>query len=107
MECSFCTNKPILISGRKYCEDHIGEYECTLFEMAVMKKFDSVHKTIEFFEWAFGTRTPKLSNLQKWHERIPRVERKNQENWRSHGIYEESQECYIRRIADEYMKEIK
>ena len=101
MECSYCGKQAIMTSGKRYCEEHIGLFEAIFFEQAVLKKFDSEHKMKEFFEWAFGSRSPKLSDLQKWHGRIERKEKRGD----VHGIYEESQDCYICRIADKYLEE--
>ena len=70
------------------------------------KKFKTWDETAEFFEWAFGTLMPKLSDLGKWHERIERKER-NDKFWRKNGIYEISQDEYIGRIVEEYKKEMK
>ena len=103
MECSYCNQRAILISGKNYCQNHIGKYDPQFFEQAVMTKFTSKHEVMAFFMWAFGTDSPKLSDLEKWHGKIERVERK-ENKWESEGIYVESQDEYIGKIADEYLK---
>ena len=102
MECSYCSNVAILISGKNYCEEHIGFYDIHFFTNAVIQLFKRERKAEKFFVWAFGSKYPKCSDLQKWHSQIPREENKK-EKWKVHGIYKESQDDYIRRIAQKYL----
>ncbi len=106
MKCSYCTQPTVLNVGKRYCTDHLGIYESRFFEQAIMNKFKSKHEIMAFFEWAFGNSNPKLSDLQKWHGKIERVERKEC-HWKSQGIYIESQDEYIGKIADEYRRGLK
>jgi len=106
MECSFCTQAAILNVGNRYCVNHLGIYESRFFEQAVMNKFTSKHQMMAFFQWAFGTDYPKCSDLQKWHDRIPRLER-NKKDWIFHGIYNEEQDWYIGKIVGEYLRGVK
>jgi len=104
MECSFCDEGAILIAGRKYCDNHIRFFDVRFFTGAVIKLFLSQHEMDKFFVWAFGNIYPKLSDLCEWHGRISREENPQHE-WKSKGIYKESQDSYIRKIAQIYLKE--
>lgn len=106
MECSYCSEQAVLGAGKGYCESHLGIYESRFIEQAVANKFKSKHEMLKFFMWAFGSNDPKLSDLQKWNGRIERKERKEC-HWKTQGIYVESQDRYICRIADEYINERK
>src|SRR3989304_10396247 len=103
MECSYCNKEAVTTVGLAYCEDHLGYFESTFFELAVREYFKSAEEMETFFIQAFGSRKPKISDLQKWHDKIPRKENppEEQESW---GIYVEEQDKYIRRILDAYLK---
>ena len=101
MECSYCNKEAVTGVGLAYCEDHLGYFESTFFENVVSGEFNTTEKRDAFFVWAFGSSKPKLSDLQKWHDRIPRKERPPEEQHR--GIYVEKQDMYIRRILDAYL----
>ncbi len=102
MECSYCTKPAILISGKNYCEEHIGYYDVRFFTEAVIQMFKREREAEGFFVWAFGNKYPKCSDLCEWHSRIPREENKKGK-WMVHGIYKEDQDSYIRRIAQVYL----
>lgn len=102
MECNYCTKNAILITGKNYCEEHIGFYDILFFTNAVIRMFKREREVEKFFVWVFGSEYPKCSDLEKWHSRIPRRENKK-EKWRVHGIYKESQDDYIRKIAQTYL----
>ncbi len=102
MECSYCTKNAILISGKNYCEEHVGFFDIHFFTTAVIQMFKRECEVEEFFVRAFGSKYPKCSDLCEWHGRIPREENKK-EKWKAHGIYKESQDEYIRKIAQEYL----
>jgi len=110
MICSFCDNEAILSVGHRYCPVHIGFYDIRFFEEAIRDLIDTRDDEWKFFEWAFGTRFPKLSDLKQWYGRIPRPEipRPETEHISSKRIYAELQSNYIRKITKMYLdQEIK
>jgi hypothetical protein len=93
LDCSYCDKKAVLVSGYNYCGDHLGLYESRFFERAVARMFESAHHVQEFFMWAFGTITPKISDLIRWHSRIPR------------GVWSDEDMCYDIK-QDDYMRQV-
>jgi hypothetical protein len=99
MECSFCKREAVLIAGYNYCPEHLGNYEIRFFEKALSQVFLE-EDLIKFLKWAFGTISPKLSDLSKWHSRISRGTWNTQtQSWNL------SQNEYIRKIAKKFIKE--
>jgi hypothetical protein len=101
MKCSYCSKEAITNVGFAYCEDHLGNFESGFFEKAIIEKLNDKEEREKFFIWAFGSEKPKLSDLQKWHNRLPRKERPPGEQNRS--IYVEEQDTYIQRILEIYL----
>ena len=103
--CSWCNGEAVIISGFSYCNVHSGKYESRFFEKAVRGKFQSRHTMKKFFMWAFGTDTPKLSDLARWHRTIPGGKWHRHEEGPWH--WDMDQDDYIKAIVREYNKMMK
>jgi hypothetical protein len=100
--CTYCDKEAVLVSGRNYCADHLGKYETRFFERAAGKVIRSALETKRFLEWAFGTDTPRLSDLARWHHQIHRGKWVEEEAGEI-GHWEMGQDEYIGKIAEEYV----
>lgn len=102
MKCSFCDMEAVTGVGLAYCKDHLGNFESGFFKKAIIGKLNGKEEQEKFFVWAFGSEKPKLLDLQKWHDRLPRKEHPHGKQ--NQNIYMEEQDTYIQRILEIYLR---
>jgi hypothetical protein len=71
--CSYDEELAVLHAGKSYCKDHLSIHDTPLIISCIAPMKSLLQSTIDnFFMWAFGTKTPKFSDLPKLYDKVER-----------------------------------